>query len=222
MIPNLWMFFTCNDKRFPVGMWADIKYAKSEQKFELWLCDLAQPLALLSDNKTGMLWNDKIYRAEPWPDILWLHDLLSPSSSLVTSPEGSGSVELLDVVACSSHAPYIFVPAVSFAWYSSPYFVIESFEQAPPLEGSRAFLTSHSQDPFTHQLPVWAPKARWISHYQRALIIWVQWFLFCWPHPLASGGFEDRDQVLVIYISLVLVEGLNMLGNCLLNEWIDS
>lgn len=152
MIPNLWMFFTCNDKRLPVGVWADIKYAKSEQKFELWLCDLAQPLARLGDSKTGMLWNDKTHRAEPRPDILWLHDLLPPSSSPVASPEGSGSVELLDVVAWSSHAPYIFVPAVSFAWDSPPYFVFDGFEQAPSLEGSRAFLTSHSQDPFTHQL----------------------------------------------------------------------
>lgn len=95
-------------------------------------CALAQPFALLSYNKMGMSLSEQEYGTGPWPDGLRFCDLLSPSASPLTSLETPGSVELLDVLTRSIHTPCIFVPAVFFAWDSSPYFVFKDLEQASP------------------------------------------------------------------------------------------
>lgn len=75
---------------------------------------------------------ESMWGRRPLADVLRRRDRLPPSSSPLTCLETPGSVGPFDVVTCSTHAPSVFVPAASFVWDASPYFVFKDLEQVPP------------------------------------------------------------------------------------------
>lgn len=89
-------------------------------------CDSAQPLVLLSHNKMGISWKEKIYGADPWPDVL-----LPPSLCPVASLEPLALWSRLMCDTKDSCPRYLCSHSV-LCPHVSPHFIFEDLEQAPP------------------------------------------------------------------------------------------